>query len=89
MSIVERPSLTLLGEPDVVANPYPVLAALRAASPYTAIDDALVVLGRHAENRRAQTVFGLSPGDQGVWRYDGSGMSWTQVGGPASAIVAY
>ena len=45
MSIVERPSVTLLGEPDVVANPYPVLAALRAASPYTAIDDALVVLG--------------------------------------------
>ncbi len=44
---------------------------------------------RTRENRRTQTVFGLSPGDQGVWRYDGSGMSWTQVGGPASAIVAY
>jgi len=49
MSIVERPSLALLGEPDVVANPYPVLAAFREASPYTAIDDALVVLGRHAD----------------------------------------
>ena len=52
MRIVEHPSLTLLGEPDVVANPYPVLAALRAASPYTAIDDALVVLGRHADCSR-------------------------------------
>ena len=37
-------------------------------------------------SRRTQTVFGLSPGDQGVWRYNGSGMSWTRVGGPASAI---
>ena len=52
MSIVERPSLALLGEPDVVANPYPVLAAFREASPYTAIDDALVVLGRHADCSR-------------------------------------
>ena len=52
MSIVERPSLSLLVEPDVVANPYPVLAALRAASPYTAIDDALVVLGGHADCSR-------------------------------------
>ena len=31
-------------------------------------------------------MFGLSPGGQGVYRYNGSGMSWTQVGGPASAI---
>ena len=36
--------------------------------------------------RRTQTVFGLSPNRQGVWQYDGSGTSWTQVGGPARAI---
>jgi cytochrome P450 len=60
MRIVEHPSLTLLGEPDVVANPYPVLAALRAASPYTAIDDALVVLGRHADCSRILRDPGVS-----------------------------
>jgi hypothetical protein len=31
-------------------------------------------------------VFRLSPGGQGVWQYDGSGTSWTQVGGPAGQI---
>ena len=31
-------------------------------------------------------MFGLSPNRQGVWGYDGSGTSWTQVGGAASAI---
>jgi cytochrome P450 len=52
MSITERPSLSLLGDPAVVANPYPVLAAIREASPYTAVDGALVVLGRHADCSR-------------------------------------
>jgi hypothetical protein len=36
----------------------------------------------------ANEVFGLTPDRQAVWRYDGSGTSWTQVGGPASEIVA-
>jgi Peptidase A4 family len=36
----------------------------------------------------ADTVFGLSPDRQAVWQYDGTGASWTQVGGPAAEIVA-
>ena len=32
------------------------------------------------------TVFGLSTDRQAVWQYDGTGMSWTQVGGPAGEI---
>ncbi|MBV9792875.1 MAG: cytochrome P450 [Actinobacteria bacterium] len=42
-------SLSQLGDPAVVANPYPVLAALREASPYAVLDGALVILGRHAD----------------------------------------
>ena len=34
----------------------------------------------------AGPVFGLSPGGQAVWQYDGTGASWTQVGGPAGEI---
>src|SRR5487761_1287416 len=52
MSIAERPSLSVLGDPAVVADPYPVLAAIRAASPYAAVDGNLVVVGRHADCSR-------------------------------------
>src|SRR3981081_1834251 len=52
MRIAERPSLSLLGDPGVVADPYPVLAAIRAASPYAAVDGNLVVVGRHADCSR-------------------------------------
>jgi cytochrome P450 len=52
MSIAERPSLSLLSDPAVVADPYPVLASLRAASPYAAVDGNLVVVGRHADCSR-------------------------------------
>jgi Peptidase A4 family len=34
----------------------------------------------------AGPVCGLSPGGQAVWQYDGSGTSWTQIGGPAGQI---
>jgi cytochrome P450 len=52
MSLAERPSLSLLSDPAVVADPYPVLASLRAASPYAAVDGNLVVVGRHADCSR-------------------------------------
>ncbi len=52
MSTTERPSLAQLGDPAVVANPYPVLAAIRAATPFAAVDGKLVVLGRHADCSR-------------------------------------
>jgi cytochrome P450 len=52
MSITVRPSLSQLGDPAVVANPYPVLAAIRAASPFAAAGGSLIVLGRHADCSR-------------------------------------
>ena len=52
MSITERPSLSQLGDPAVVANPYPVLAEIREASPYAVLDGGLTVLGRHADCSR-------------------------------------
>jgi len=52
MSITERPSLAQLGDPAVVANPYPVLAAIRTATPFAVVDGKLVVLGRHADCSR-------------------------------------
>ena len=52
MSITQRPSLAQLADPAVVANPYPVLAAIRAATPFTAVDGKLIVLGRHADCSR-------------------------------------
>jgi len=52
MSITERPPLAQLGDPAVVANPYPVLAAIRAATPFAAVDGKLIVLGRHADCSR-------------------------------------
>ena len=36
-----------------------------------------------------RTVFGLTPDHGAVYRYDGTGTSWTQVGGPAAAIFAF
>ena len=34
------------------------------------------------------TVYGLTPNLQAVWQYTGSGLAWTQVGGPASQIAS-
>src|SRR3984957_1160021 len=34
----------------------------------------------------AGDVCALSPGGEAVWQYDGTGTSWTQIGGPASEI---
>jgi hypothetical protein len=44
-----RPGIAALGNPAVVENPYPVLAALREASPFAEMDGALVVVGRHQD----------------------------------------
>jgi len=41
MSIRERLSLALLSDPAVVANPYAVLAAIRAATPFAAVEETL------------------------------------------------
>jgi hypothetical protein len=46
---VSAVQLSSLSDPAVVANPYPVLAALREASPFTEADGALVVVGRHRD----------------------------------------
>jgi hypothetical protein len=35
------------------------------------------------------TVYGLTPDKQGVFRYDGTPFSWRGVGGPADSIYAY
>jgi len=48
MAIAHPPALADLADPAVVADPYPVLAALREASPFAEADGALVVVGRHA-----------------------------------------
>jgi hypothetical protein len=52
MTTTEQNLLSQLGDPAVVADPYPVLAAIREASPYAALDGALIVLGRHADCSR-------------------------------------
>jgi cytochrome P450 len=44
-----RPALAALADPAVLTDPYPVLAALREASPFAEIDGALVVVGRHED----------------------------------------
>jgi cytochrome P450 len=49
MSTLERPALTELADPGILPNPYPVLAALREASPFAEFDGAFVVVGRHAD----------------------------------------
>jgi cytochrome P450 len=42
-----RPALAALADPAVLPDPYPVLAGLREASPFTEAGGALVVVGRH------------------------------------------
>jgi cytochrome P450 len=44
-----RPGLSALADPAVLPDPYPVLAALREASPFPEADGALVVAGRHED----------------------------------------
>jgi len=46
---VATPALAALADPAVLPDPYPVLAALREASPFTAADGALMVIGRHED----------------------------------------
>ena len=52
MTTTEPNFLSRLGDPAVVANPYPVLAQIRTASPYAVLGGDLVVLGRHADCSR-------------------------------------
>jgi cytochrome P450 len=47
-----RPSLAVLGDPAVLPDPYPVLAALREASPFAEAGGALVVAGRYEDCSR-------------------------------------
>jgi len=49
VSTPTRPALASLGDPAVLPDPYPVLAGLREASPFTEAGGALVVVGRHAD----------------------------------------
>jgi cytochrome P450 len=44
-----RPALASLADPAVLPEPYPVLAGLREASPFTEAGGALVVAGRHED----------------------------------------
>jgi cytochrome P450 len=44
-----RPGLAALADPAVLPDPYPVLAGLREASPFTEAGGALVVVGRHED----------------------------------------
>jgi cytochrome P450 len=49
MSTMQRPALTDLADPAILPDPYPVLAGLRAASPFAEYDGAFVVAGKHAD----------------------------------------
>jgi cytochrome P450 len=49
MSTLERPALGVLADPATLPDPYPALAALREASPFSEFDGKLVVAGRHAD----------------------------------------
>jgi cytochrome P450 len=49
MSTVQRPRLADLADPAVLRDPYPLLAGLREASPFSEFDGAFVVVGRHAD----------------------------------------
>ena len=44
--------LAMLADPAVIADPYPLLARFREASPFTQLDGALVVLGRYEDCSR-------------------------------------
>jgi cytochrome P450 len=52
MTTAQRPRLSELADPAVLADPYPVLAGLREASPFAEAGDALVVVGRHEDCSR-------------------------------------
>ena len=49
MTTMQRPALRDLANPAILPDPYPVLAALREASPFAEFDGAFVVAGRHAD----------------------------------------
>ncbi len=49
MSTIERPRLSELADPALLPDPYPVLAALRDASPFAEFDGMFVVAARHAD----------------------------------------
>jgi cytochrome P450 len=49
MSTLEHPRLADLADPATVTDPYPVLAALREASPFAEFGGAFVVAGRHRD----------------------------------------
>jgi cytochrome P450 len=49
VSAPTRPALAALADPAVLPDPYPVLAGLREASPFTEAGGALVVVGRHED----------------------------------------
>src|SRR5215472_16049787 len=44
--------LSSLGDPAVIPDPYPLLAKMREASPFTEYGGALVVYGKHADCSR-------------------------------------
>jgi cytochrome P450 len=52
VSTPPRPALADLASPEILPDPYPVLAGLREASPFTALDGAMVVAGRHEDCSR-------------------------------------
>jgi cytochrome P450 len=52
MTTAQRPRLSELADPAVLADPYPVLAGLREASPFAEAGGALVVVGRHGDCSR-------------------------------------
>ncbi len=43
------PGLAALADPAVIADPYPQLAKLREASPFAALDGAMIVFGRYQD----------------------------------------
>jgi cytochrome P450 len=49
MSSASSPTLADLANPATLPDPYPVLAGLRAASPFAQYDGALVVAAKHAD----------------------------------------
>src|ERR1700761_1079204 len=52
MTATEENLLSRLADPAVVADPYPVMAMIRDASPYPTLDGDLIVLGRHGDCSR-------------------------------------
>ncbi|MEV6522755.1 cytochrome P450 [Longispora sp. NPDC051575] len=52
MSTLDNLDLKVLADPAVRRDPYPLFAALRGATPFTALDDQLVVVAGHADCHR-------------------------------------